>query len=196
MVQVELDHVANVILLDDINFSAFRCGSRYFLLRRVLQADAGAARAAARRKLARRGALGRLRRPGECEQVAEPGEHDTEGETGAQAPFSFLVRNWDFGMSRRAIVGDGRLETQRSVMQVGPQYCTPQFSSIVHWVFRSHRPRRSRCRDIHHRCVGPTQSTDWSLHPSEEKLLATGYNCARCSTTSKSLGSNSTCWQV
>jgi hypothetical protein len=29
VVQVELDHAANVILLDDINFSAFRRGSRY-----------------------------------------------------------------------------------------------------------------------------------------------------------------------
>jgi hypothetical protein len=28
-VQVELDHAANVILLDDINFSAFRRGGRY-----------------------------------------------------------------------------------------------------------------------------------------------------------------------
>ncbi len=28
VVQVELDHAANVILLDDINFSAFRRGSR------------------------------------------------------------------------------------------------------------------------------------------------------------------------
>jgi hypothetical protein len=29
VVRVELDHAANVILLDDINFSAFRRGSRY-----------------------------------------------------------------------------------------------------------------------------------------------------------------------
>ena len=29
VVQVELDHAANVVLLDDINFSAFRRGSRY-----------------------------------------------------------------------------------------------------------------------------------------------------------------------
>ena len=29
VVQVELDHAANVILLDDINFSAFRRGSSY-----------------------------------------------------------------------------------------------------------------------------------------------------------------------
>ncbi len=29
VVQVELDHAANVILLDETNFSAFRRGSRY-----------------------------------------------------------------------------------------------------------------------------------------------------------------------
>lgn len=29
VVRVELDHAANVIMLDDINFSAFRRGSRY-----------------------------------------------------------------------------------------------------------------------------------------------------------------------
>jgi hypothetical protein len=29
VVRVELDHAANVILLDDIDFSAFRRGSRY-----------------------------------------------------------------------------------------------------------------------------------------------------------------------
>jgi hypothetical protein len=32
VVQVELDHAANVIMLDDNNFSAFRRGSRYSYL--------------------------------------------------------------------------------------------------------------------------------------------------------------------